>query len=124
MANTLDFSSDWGGKIYKDTFTTIRMVTRVWHVGDRTKVCYKKDTWPDNYKINEVEIKPLKDFTDAEIVADLGDVFVMKFETPKAALMDLMKKFYGRKFYWKGEETPAQKITLRKVQTNGTDKSA
>lgn len=123
MISRINFSSDWGGKIYQDRFTTIR-----WNDYD---IKDDKDiTLPISLKgetVGLVAVEQIR-FLRASAVPlslirkDLGRPDTETDEETERAFYALLERFYKRKPDWRGWQSIVQLIFLKKVgpkQTGG-----
>jgi len=115
----ISFSDTWGGKIEHVIFKTVRGQDKVYKVG-QVYPCtliaglFHKKTNLGMHELLGIEWKRIRDFTTAEVLADIGQV--RAGSEPKREFLEILKAFYSKKGWWDGEYTIMQRLTLEKIR--------
>ena len=114
----VNFTEPWGGKVYHDVFKTVRGQDKIYKVG-RIYPCkliaglFHKKKELGLHKLLAIEWKRIRDFTPAEIIADIGQV--RAGSDPRHQFLEIMRAFYAKKGWWDNEYTVLQRLTLEKI---------
>jgi len=114
----IKFTSEWGGKIYHDVFSTFRWPDKIYTAGRLYPVILvaslthrRKEL--GSHRLLKVEFKRIRDISPGEVIADIGRSSAGS--SPRKALLKIMKSWYGKKKAWDGEYSILQKLTLEKL---------
>jgi hypothetical protein len=114
----LEFSSDWGGKIYQKYLTTVCGQDKLYLVGSTIPAIFKNgiyhvDKTIGNHQVQLIVWKRIIDFTQMEIIDDIG--VAAAGNNPKLAFYDILSQWYAKKPWWQGQYTVMQKLYLQRV---------
>lgn len=102
---TIKFSQNWNNKLNNDYFTTIRPAKYSYKKGEVRKISAPAHEF--KAKILETEEKKIKNLTKKECLIDAA--------LNKKQSQELMEKFYGKKDFWKNENTKIKILLLGKT---------
>lgn len=107
----IDFDENWNNKLLGDVFSTIRPATKKYNFAGRYAI-YLKERFFCYADIVAIDKFILSEIIDRKIhLTDTG-------RTEKD-FVELIESFYGKKTWWKGNETQFTVLYFKKiVQTN------
>jgi hypothetical protein len=114
----LEFSSEWGGKIYHEHLTTVRGQDKLYLTGSIMPAIFKNgiyhvDKTVGNFQVQMIVWRRICDFTQMEIVDDIGTAAAGN--NPQLAFFEILAQWYAKKPWWQGKYTVMQKLYLRRV---------